>query len=59
MNNNAQIAEFSPNSASICAMQTVTKDIHKTDFGETQHVAWGAFQAGMQVLQSYAGRIFS
>ena len=56
MNNIAQFAGFSPNSASTRVAQTVNKVTRKTNLGESQHGAWGAFQAGMQVLQNYAGR---
>ena len=56
MNNNAQFADFSSNSVNLADVQTVNPVSPRRGIGRSQHVVWGAFQAGMQALQYYAGR---
>lgn len=56
MNHNAQFAEFSPNSHKPHRTQRVRKLQSKVSPEKSQHAAWGAFQAGMHVLQHYGGR---
>lgn len=56
MNTNTQFAEFSSNSVSDRIRHMPKKAALRHIRGRSQHDAWGAFQAGMQVLRSYAGR---
>lgn len=56
MYNNTQFAEFSSNSVKVPGTQTTAKAPHRATPGKAHHAAWGAFQAGMQFLQKYAGR---
>lgn len=56
MNNNAQFADFSSKSFNIRDTQTVPPVSRRRNIEKPQHAIWGAFQAGMQALQHYAGR---
>ena len=56
MYNNTQFAEFSSNSTKTPDAQTMPGALHQAYTGRPHHAAWGAFQAGMQFLQKYAGR---
>lgn len=56
MNNNAQLAEYSSNSFKVRGTRAPDAASHQRNLGKSQHAVWGAFQAGMQVLQNYAGR---
>jgi hypothetical protein len=56
MNNTAKIAEFSANPRKLMGRKTNDGFINPTNKQQPQHSAWRAFQAGMQILQNYAGR---
>ena len=56
MYNNTQFAEFSSNLTMAPDPQTTGSASQQANPGRSHHAAWGAFRAGMQFLQKYAGR---
>ena len=56
MTHNAKLAEFSPNSVVPSDNRKIVRAKYLGNQESAHPAAWGAFQAGMQVLQKYAGR---
>lgn len=56
MSNNTQFAEISSNSFPTHSIQPTDIASLQKKVSKPHHAAWSAFQAGMQILQHYAGR---